>query len=144
VITVDIFEFTNIISLLTSRDMPKNMGAGWRTLSHPDPNGGDEMRTLLPALGLGLGLAASPALAADPNLARQLAATCANCHGTDGRALGDHKPLAGVPADRILALLSDYRDGKQPATIMHQIAKGYTEEQLRLIAGYLAAQPPQR
>ena len=49
-----------------------------------------------------------------------------------------------MPADRILALLSDYREGKQPATIMHQIAKGYTEEQLRLIAGYLAAQPPQR
>ncbi len=75
-------------------------------------------------------------------LARSLAATCANCHGTNGRAKGDMKPLAGMPADKMLAMLADYRSGNQPATIMHQITKGYTEEQLRLVAGYFAAQSP--
>ena len=75
-------------------------------------------------------------------LARNLAATCANCHGTNGQARGDMKPLAGVAADKIVAALADYRNGNQPATIMHQIAKGYTEEQIRLIAGYFAAQTP--
>lgn len=82
--------------------------------------------------------------AADPNLGRNLAATCANCHGTDGNALGDMKPLAGMSADKLLALLADYRSGAQPATIMHQIVKGYTEPQLRLIASYFAAQTPKR
>ena len=90
-----------------------------------------------------LALATPWSHAQDPNLARNLAATCANCHGTNGNAQGDMKALAGVPAEKILALLADYRSGAQPATIMHQIVKGYTEDQLKLIAGYYAAQKPQ-
>jgi cytochrome subunit of sulfide dehydrogenase len=78
----------------------------------------------------------------DALLARNLAATCANCHGTNGNAQGDMKPLAGMPADKLLALVADYKNGNQPATIMHQIAKGYTDDQMRLVAGYFAAQKP--
>jgi sulfide dehydrogenase cytochrome subunit len=79
-----------------------------------------------------------------PHLARNLAATCANCHGTNGNARGDMKPLAGVAADKIVAMMADYKAGNQPATIMHQIAKGYTDEQIKLIAGYFAAQQPRK
>jgi cytochrome c553 len=86
-------------------------------------------------------LAAAPAaFAQDPLLARNLAASCANCHGTNGQARGEMKPLAGLSAEKILAAIADYKSGAQPATIMHQISKGYTDEQLRLIAGYFAAQ----
>ena len=89
-------------------------------------------------------LGAGPAAAQDSPqaqlLARNLAATCANCHGTNGQARGDMKPLAGLSAEKIIAAVADYKSGAQPATIMHQIAKGYTDEQLRLIAGYFAAQ----
>jgi cytochrome c553 len=88
-----------------------------------------------------LAVAASLAQAQDPNLARNLAATCANCHGTNGHARGDMKPLAGVSADKIIAMLADFKSGNQPATIMHQIAKGYTDEQIRLVAVFFAAQP---
>lgn len=88
------------------------------------------------------GAALAQASAADPLLARNLAATCANCHGTNGQARGDMKPLAGLSADKILAAVADYKSGAQPATIMHQIAKGYTDEQMRLIAAYFAAQKP--
>jgi cytochrome c553 len=89
--------------------------------------------------------AQTPAPAAPhPHLARNLAATCANCHGTNGNARGDMKPLAGVAADKIVAMMADYKAGNQPATIMHQIAKGYTDEQIKLIAGYLAAQQPKK
>jgi cytochrome c553 len=88
--------------------------------------------------------AAAQAPGADPLLARNLAATCANCHGTNGNAVGDMKPLAGVPADKLIAMLNDYRNGNLPATIMHQIVKGYTEEQIRLIAGYFASKTPAR
>jgi cytochrome subunit of sulfide dehydrogenase len=84
----------------------------------------------------------SPAPAANMVLARNLAATCANCHGTNGNARGDMKSLAGMPADRLIATMADYRAGNLPATIMHQIVKGYTEEQIRLIAAYFAAQKP--
>ncbi len=102
------------------------------------------------ALAASVLLAATPARAQapqahqDPNLARNLAATCANCHGTNGQARGDMKPLAGMPADKLLAMLADYRSGAQPATIMHQIVKGYTEPQLQLIAGFFAAQKPKQ
>ena len=91
-----------------------------------------------------LTLAAPWALAQDASLARNLAATCANCHGTNGNARGDMKPLAGMSADKIVALVADFKNGAQPATVMHQIAKGYTDEQIRLIAGYMAAQQPQK
>ncbi len=86
--------------------------------------------------------AQAQAAAGEALLARNLAATCANCHGTHGQARGDMKPLAGLSAEKILAAVADYKSGAQPATIMHQIAKGYTDEQMRLIAGYFAAQKP--
>ncbi|KQV53619.1 hypothetical protein ASC95_12295 [Pelomonas sp. Root1217] len=82
-----------------------------------------------------------PALAQDMTRARSLAATCANCHGTNGRPRGQAMPpLAGMKADVMLELLADYRSGRQPGTVMPQIAKGYTEEQLRLVAAYFAVQ----
>jgi cytochrome subunit of sulfide dehydrogenase len=87
-----------------------------------------------------LALASPCGFAQDAVLARSLAATCANCHGTFGQARGDMKPLAGVAAEKILAQLADFRSGAQPATVMHQIAKGYSDDQLRLIAGFFSAQ----
>ncbi len=96
----------------------------------------------LPLLAvLAAGLGSSAAFAADPNLARNLAATCANCHGTDGHAQpGAMDVLAGQDKGVLLQKLNGFRDGSRPATIMHQIAKGYTPEQLDLITTYLAAQ----
>lgn len=73
--------------------------------------------------------------------ARQLAATCTGCHGTDGHAQGSIPALAGRPAPELLGLLTEFRSGSRPSTIMGQIAKGYSEAQLRLITGYFAAQP---
>jgi len=83
---------------------------------------------------------------ANPHLARNLAATCANCHGANGQALGEMKSLAGTPAERTVALMTYYKTNAQPegVTIMHQIAKGYTDDQIKLIAGYFAAQPAKK
>ena len=96
------------------------------------------------AVALGAGLALPAALAQDMLQARNLAATCANCHGTNGNARGDMKPLAGVSAGKIIAMVADYKSGEQPASIMHQIAKGYTDEQIKLVAAYFAAQQPKK
>ncbi len=79
--------------------------------------------------------------AADANLGRNLAATCANCHGTDGYSAGGIPALAGVPKATLMSQLKAFRSGEKPATIMHQISKGYTEEQLELITGYLSSRP---
>ncbi len=87
-------------------------------------------------------LAAAAAHAADPNLGRNLAATCANCHGTDGKAVPGSglDALAGESKEKLLQKLADFKSGDKPASIMHQISRGYTDEQLRLIAEYFAAQ----
>lgn len=78
---------------------------------------------------------------ADPNLARDLAATCTGCHGSDGRAVpgAGFEALAGVDKAQLMQKLRDFRSGARPATIMHQISRGYTEAQLELIAAYFAA-----
>ena len=101
-------------------------------------------RTHLPAAAAALLLASPWALAQDANLARNLAATCANCHGTNGQARGDMKPLAGMGADKLAAMLADFKSGAQPSTVMGQIAKGYTDEQIKLVAGFFAAQPAKK
>ena len=84
--------------------------------------------------------AATP-LAAQDTQARNLAAACAICHGTDGRAVTkDVIPLAGLPRDHIATQMRAFRDGKRPATVMHQIAKGYTDPQIDALAAWFAAQ----
>lgn len=86
--------------------------------------------------------AAGTAQAADANLARNLAATCANCHGTNGNAVkgSGMDSLAGMDKAKTLQKLADFKSGDKPASIMHQISKGYTDAQLDLIATYFAAQ----
>jgi cytochrome subunit of sulfide dehydrogenase len=73
---------------------------------------------------------------------RSLAATCANCHGTNGKAYEGSAvvTLAGMPKDYIVAQMKAFQTGARPATIMHQLAKGYTDQQIDQIAGYFAAQ----
>jgi len=78
----------------------------------------------------------------DPNLARNLAATCANCHGTNGHAVkgAGVDSLAGLDKAKTLQKMADFKSGDKPASIMHQIVKGFTDEQLALIATFYAAQ----
>jgi sulfide dehydrogenase cytochrome subunit len=97
------------------------------------------MKAILIGAGCVVALLAAPAGAQDANAARNLAATCFTCHGNDGRSVGGVPPaLAGRSKAELLQALKDFKDGKRPATIMHQHAKGYTDQQLDTIAGYFA------
>ena len=88
-------------------------------------------------------LAASSAAWAQDAGGRNLAAACAICHGTLGKPAGDAPliPLAGLPRDHISTQMRAFRDGRRPATVMHQIAKGYTDAQIEVLAAWYAAQP---
>lgn len=83
----------------------------------------------------------APASAQSPDI-RYIAANCANCHGTDGRsAAGAGMPgLAGLSASYFVEQMNAFRSGARQATIMHQIAKGYTDTQIAGMAQYFAAQ----
>ena len=95
------------------------------------------MRFLFVAAALSV---AAPVCAQDAQ-GRNLAASCAICHGTDGRSPSrDLVPIAGLPRDYIVKQLVDFRDGKRPASVMHQIARGYTDPQIDALAAWFAAQ----
>jgi cytochrome c553 len=75
--------------------------------------------------------------------ARTDAAMCANCHGSEGRAVKDSSvpSIAGLPRDYMLQQMQAFKNGSRPATIMHQITKGLTEAQIASMADYFAALP---
>lgn len=94
------------------------------------------------ALGAVLACAMAGACAQPANLpVRSLAATCAACHGTEGRAVNGAGMLGlrGLDPTYIVTQLNAFRDGSRPATVMQQIAKGYTPEQIAQLAAYFAA-----
>jgi len=100
------------------------------------------IRTLF-AAALVSGAALAPSALAqgvDPNLGRNLAAACANCHGTNGASQQGMPNLAGQQRAYLVQQMQDFRAGKRPATIMHQIAKGYTDEQIDALAAYFSEQ----
>ncbi|MCR5884921.1 c-type cytochrome [Rhizobacter sp. J219] len=92
------------------------------------------------------GLLAASSVPAQPGgdlATRSLAATCAACHGTDGRAVSGAGmvSLRGLDRQYLQSQLTAFRDGTRPATVMHQIAKGYTPEQIEQLAAYFSALP---
>ena len=66
------------------------------------------------------------------------AASCMACHGTDGKAEGTGLTIGGRPAPELFRLMLDFKSGRQKATIMHQHAKGYSDEELKRITEYFS------
>jgi cytochrome subunit of sulfide dehydrogenase len=91
----------------------------------------------------GLAVSAAAQNAAALN-ARALSATCANCHGTEGRSVpGAAVPsLAGIPKAYMVTQMKAFKDGSRPATVMHQLSKGYSDEQIETMAAYFSALKP--
>ena len=90
-----------------------------------------------------LGLAAAAQAQDAPTLwISSLAATCATCHGTGGHAVEESSVpgLAGLSAAYTVEQMKAFKRGARPATVMHQIAKGYSDVQIEQIAAYFAAQ----
>jgi len=83
---------------------------------------------------------AAPASAAEDLNARNWAATCTGCHGTNGHSAGGIPSIAGLDKAYIVNVMRDYKAGPRAATVMHQHAKGYTDEQIERIAAFFAAQ----
>jgi cytochrome c553 len=73
---------------------------------------------------------------------KSLAATCANCHGTNGKATEGSRvvSIAGLDRAYFVAQMQAFKAGTRPATIMHQLSKGYSDAQIETLASYFAAQ----
>lgn len=75
---------------------------------------------------------------ADALQVRSMAASCSGCHGTNGVAQQGMETLAGQKKEDLLKKMQDFKSGKKPATLMHQLSKGYSDEQIDQLAGYFA------
>ena len=97
-------------------------------------------KTLAVLLGSGL-LLGSAHVSAAPTAA-MLADTCAGCHGTDGASTGPATPsLAGMSEIYIVDSMKAFKSGERASTVMGRIAKGYSEEEFKLMASVFAKQP---
>lgn len=72
--------------------------------------------------------------------ARQLAATCSACHGTNGHSVGGTPVLAGLNRAHFIKQMKDFKSGARPATVMHRHANGYNDAEIEKMADYFAAQ----
>jgi cytochrome subunit of sulfide dehydrogenase len=94
------------------------------------------MKTLSVILGIAtIATSGLPVLAA--SVPPPGAASCSGCHSG---AAASVSRLYGRDAGEIMTAMTGFRDGSLPATVMNRIAKGFTDDELRAIAAWLAAQ----
>lgn len=86
----------------------------------------------------GSGMAA--AAGSDPYLGRNLAAICANCHNVNSHEESAIEPLVGMSQAKIVKKMHAFRSDEKAATLMNQLAKGFSDAQIEAVAAYLAAQ----
>jgi sulfide dehydrogenase cytochrome subunit len=79
------------------------------------------------------------AMPADAEPGRLLASQCAQCHGTNGAGPGFDE-LSGESASELFEDLIEMKYDRVEG-IMDRQARGYTDDQLRLIADYLSTLP---
>ena len=97
-------------------------------------------KTFAVLLGCGMLLGTAQSQAAPT--ATMLADTCAGCHGTDGASAGPATPsIAGNSEIYMVDTMMAFKSGERPATVMGRIAKGYSEEEFKLMGSYFAKQP---
>jgi cytochrome subunit of sulfide dehydrogenase len=77
--------------------------------------------------------------AAQGDPAFQLAAVCAACHRLDGHDMGIPWG-AGLDEEGLVRVLRAYRSGEGQGQIMRTVAQSLSNEEIAIIAHYLAAQ----
>jgi len=85
-------------------------------------------------------LAVVPGQAEEISRGAMLSASCAGCHGTDGHSPGSIPDISDKSADYIRTSLEEFRSGRRESTVMGRQAKGYTDEEILLIAEYFEKQ----
>jgi len=102
-------------------------------------------RTFLKAMTLAAGMLVvgsySHTVSAGMASAEALAAPCAGCHGTKGSSHGPATPtIAGITQEYFITSMKDYISGHRKSTVMGRIAKGYNDEEIKVMADYFADQ----
>lgn len=91
-------------------------------------------KQLMVAMAMSLALSA---VHAEQNVVL-LAASCAACHGTEGRSVGNMPRLAGLDESYFIEQMLKFQTGQAPATVMMHHATGYTAEEIAKLARYFS------
>jgi len=71
-----------------------------------------------------------------------LANTCTGCHGTNGASVGSPVPtISGVNPEVWTEVMLSYKNDERPSSIMTRLAKGYTNDEIEIMAEYFAKKP---
>ena len=95
------------------------------------------MKSTSGILACALVLYATTALASDPPPG---AAACSGCHAVNPAAETPVPKINGRNADEMVTMMAQFRSGAKQSTVMGRIAKGFTDDEMRPIAAWLAAQ----
>ena len=75
-------------------------------------------------------------IAALTDTGARLALACAGCHSGNSGAIAS---LSGYDQETLVVRLSDYKSDTTGTTVMHRLARGYSDEEIDLVSAYLAA-----
>lgn len=82
-------------------------------------------------------------LTGDAAAGKEKSATCAACHGSDGKALQPENPnLAGQGSAYLVKQLQDYKSGARDNAIMKGMASPLSEQDMADIAAWFSSLPP--
>lgn len=82
----------------------------------------------------------SNAATAGIDRATVLSNTCLPCHGQNGNSEGAIPSIAGTNEQKIIDTMNAFASGEKPSTVMQRIAKGYSQEDIKALAGYFSKQ----
>lgn len=90
----------------------------------------------LAALSIG---AAGSAAAADIEAGKAKAASCAICHGANGEGKGSNPAIAGMPQERFVQAIQDYKSGKRPNAVMKGYAAKLSDADIANLGAFYAS-----
>lgn len=92
--------------------------------------------TALAVLSFGLG---GTAAAADIQAGKAKASTCAMCHGANGEGKATNPAIAGMPQERFVQAIQDYKSGKRPNAVMKGYAAKLSDDDSANLAAFYAS-----
>ncbi len=74
--------------------------------------------------------------------AQSLAVGCLSCHGETGEGRGSLPPLSPLDRDTFIRRFQAFRSESKTSSVMHRIARGYSDEEIKRMAALLAKGSP--
>ncbi len=68
------------------------------------------------------------------------ASSCSGCHRAGAKVENPVPSIRGREPAEIVTAMQAFRSGERQSTVMGRIAKGFSDDQIRAIAAWLAAQ----